>query len=1056
MKKHNLIILLFFISTVFAHSQLSFFNHTDPNQVVAIEEDGDYFWAGTNGGLYKWFKSGAGLIGKFHSQNGLPSNFVHTIKKDHFYNELWVGTDEGVAMLNVVNNWTVYTTADGLADDVVKSIAIDLSGNKWFATYDGVTKYNPVNGTWTTYTTADGLPHDHVEAIDIDYQGNVWVGTWNGVGMFDGADWTTYTTADNLVSNNITTIATDDTKGYVWVGTKQGASLYDGYSWSSFVSDTTGLASDNITSIAVDAQSHVWFGTKYGVSRYDGDTTWSTYTQQPGKLASSLINIVNIDAEGNRWFGNHNGVSKFSHDETTWANYITGKGIIDNKVEAVTADTADNIWFGTQEGVSVYDRKYWVNYDRSVLANAFVYDIAVDYKNDKWIGTVSGLSHFNDTLWEQFNTDTIGVNDDITAVAVDTNNNIWCGTDSSGVFLLIDTNWTNYNTDSGLISNYVEDIAIDENNNKWIATRAGVSYLSDTGWATFTSSDGLAGDQVHAIAIDDTGSVWFGTKNGLTKYDGTNWTSYNMLNDGLPDNVVQDIDFDRFGDVWITTEWGISRFNGDVWVNYTDNDGLAHNDAKSIYIDKEDVKWIGTIGGVSEAKCEKPLVDFLADTACLPAATVLLNNSSKVDEATSYQWDINNNDTIDYTSEHPIHAFPEPGVYQVQLIVQNMGCIDSVTKEVMVRITPEINIKTSDTTTFCDGERLTLSAMVANSYQGADYEYEWSDQSTNQNLVVDSSGSYIVTVIDGNCHSQPDTVDVNVLYPYQDEEICMVSVDTGTNKNLVIWHKTPDKGIASYNVYKLIGNKYSIIGNVPYGELSVYEDLSSAPDVKAARYAITTIDTCGNESDYSHYHQTIHLGVSQGLQPNEVVLDWTEYKDESGVFDPLWYYIYRGTSPAAMTIVDSLESTIGTEWNDTNSEGALYYQVSVKKPQPCDPANKLKSSAGPFSQSLSNLEDNRLKENFIALNDQDPYCINISPNPANDYAHINFYLHEPSQVKISLYSMFGLKLEEQSSKYNAGHHDYIIDLNKLGLSEGVYLINIKVKSNTLTRKMMVY
>lgn len=1050
MKKHNLILIIFFVSTFFAHSQLNFFNHTDPNQVVAIEEDGDYFWAGTNGGLYKWFKSGAGLIGKFHSQNGLPSNFVHTIKKDHFYNELWVGTDEGVAMLNVINNWTVYTTADGLADDVVKSIAIDLSGNKWFATYDGVTKYNPVNGTWTTYTTADGLPQDHVEAIDIDYQGNVWVGTWNGVGMFDGEDWTTYTTADNLVSNNITTIATDDTKGYVWVGTKQGASLYDGYNWSSFISDTTGLASDNITSIAVDAQSHVWLGTKYGVSRYDGDTTWTTYTQEPGKLASSLINIVNIDAEGNRWFGNHNGVSKLSHDETTWANYITGKGIIDNKIEAVTADTADNIWFGTQEGVSVYDRKYWVNYDRSVLANAFVYDVAVDHKNEKWIGTVSGLSHYNDTVWEKFNTDTLGVNDDITAVAVDTNNNIWCGTDSNGVFLLIDTNWTNFNTDSGLISNYVEDIAIDKNNNKWIATRGGASFFSDTGWATFSSADGLADDKVLAIAIDDTGSVWFGTNNGLTKFDGVNWTSYDMT-DGLPDNVVQDIAFDRYGNVWITTEWGISRFNGDVWVNYTDHDGLAHNDAKSIYIDEDDVKWIGTIGGVSEARCEKPLVDFIADTACLPAATVLTNNSSKVDKATSYQWDINDNDTIDFTSENANFTFPEPGVYQVQLIAQNMGCVDSVTKEVVVRITPEMNIQTSDTTTFCDGDRITLSAMVTNAYPGADYEYEWSDHSTSQNMEVDSSGRYVVTVIDGVCESEPDTVEVNVLYPYQDEKICMVSVDTGTNKNLVIWHKTPDKGIASYNVYKLIGNQYSIIGNVPYDELSVYEDLSSAPEVKAARYAITTIDTCGNESDYSYYHQTIHLGVSQGLQPNEVVLDWTEYKDEGKIFDPLWYYIYRGTSPANLEIVDSLESTIGTEWNDTNSEGALYYQVSVKKPQPCDPANKLKTSAGPFSQSLSNLEDNRLKENSIISNEQNDINIYAYPNPFKYKTNIVFNIKKATIVKLEVYNPLGEKINILTNKaYEPGKHK----ITFTAPNAGIFYIRLKTDEKVVILKII--
>ena len=36
--------------------------------------------------------------------------------------------------------WTTYTTADGLVDNNVTAIAIDAQGNKWFGTYNGVSK----------------------------------------------------------------------------------------------------------------------------------------------------------------------------------------------------------------------------------------------------------------------------------------------------------------------------------------------------------------------------------------------------------------------------------------------------------------------------------------------------------------------------------------------------------------------------------------------------------------------------------------------------------------------------------------------------------------------------------------------------------------------------------------------------------------------------------------------------------------------------------------------------------------------------------------------------
>jgi hypothetical protein len=46
--------------------------------------------------------------------------------------------------------WTHFTTEDGLIDNKICAISLDLSGNVWFGSYDkGVSRFN--GETWTSY-----------------------------------------------------------------------------------------------------------------------------------------------------------------------------------------------------------------------------------------------------------------------------------------------------------------------------------------------------------------------------------------------------------------------------------------------------------------------------------------------------------------------------------------------------------------------------------------------------------------------------------------------------------------------------------------------------------------------------------------------------------------------------------------------------------------------------------------------------------------------------------------------------------------------------------------
>jgi hypothetical protein len=157
----------------------------------------------------------------------------------------------------------------------------------WFGTDKGVSHFD--GKTWTTFTTADGLAGDNARAIAIASDGAVWAGTGGGISRFDGQAWTAYTPADWQarvwdIDDWVTAMAVAP-EGIVWVGrwgldptmpecmVSRGVSSFDGESWS----DDKTLSNAPVHAIAVAPDGAVWFGTDAGVTRFDG-TAWTTYS----------------------------------------------------------------------------------------------------------------------------------------------------------------------------------------------------------------------------------------------------------------------------------------------------------------------------------------------------------------------------------------------------------------------------------------------------------------------------------------------------------------------------------------------------------------------------------------------------------------------------------------------------------------------------------------------------------------------------------------------------------------------------------------------------------
>ncbi|MES2138108.1 MAG: two-component regulator propeller domain-containing protein [Bacteroidota bacterium] len=314
------------------------------NVVTSISEDkSGHLWFGTDGGGVSRYDGKS--FTNYTTAQGLANNAIWCIGKDKKGN-LWFSTyDGGVSRYDgnrveaietalqrgetipqrtqqdlkkingkLVKSFTNYTTAQGLANNVVKSIIEDKMGNIWFGTDGGgVSRYAPSaklrtgSESFTNFTTAQGLANNVVWCITEDKKGNLWFGTdGGGVSRYDG--------------NRVEAIEAALQRGEtIPQETQQDLKKINGKFVKSFTNFTTaqGLANNIVLSIAEDKAGNLWFGTYGGgMSRYDPSAKLRTGSE-------------------------------------SFMNFTTAQGLPDNSVTQITITKEQNIVIGTNFGVGM-------------------------------------------------------------------------------------------------------------------------------------------------------------------------------------------------------------------------------------------------------------------------------------------------------------------------------------------------------------------------------------------------------------------------------------------------------------------------------------------------------------------------------------------------------------------------------------------------------------------------------------------------------------------------------------------------------------------------------
>lgn len=322
----------------------------------------------------------------------------------------------------------------------------------------------------------------------------------------------------------------------------------------------------------------------------------------------------------------------------------------------------------------------------------------------------------------------------------------------------------------------------------------------------------------------------------------------------------------------------------------------------------------------------------------------------------------------------------------------------------------------------CDGNIVTLDP-------GTFAGYAWSTSGTTSTIDVTTSGTYRVSVTDSHgCHAS-DTIAVSFVIN-DGEEILLLTIDTITGNNKITW-ETGGLTDVTIVIYREVSTSvYDSIGSAPYATGEWTDNVNSTN--QTWRYKISTIDTCGNESPLSFYHQTISTATVP-LVPSGYRVEWTEYLIEgskSGNKSVNNYYVFA---------VDGL----GLNWIPNQIAMVSGTVTSYNLPSITDSMFVVGAEIGGAKGvtdglALSNVVDNPLISSVPSL--VAAQQIPIYPNPSTGSFTVS------GEGVMSIYNVIGECVSTET----------IYGTTTVHLNSGIYMVKITDKQNaTFTQKVIV-
>lgn len=312
---------------------------------------------------------------------------------------------------------------EGLSQLSVLKIHQDKSGFMWFATRNGLNRYD--GNSFVVYKHSNGdslsLSSNHVTALAEDDRGNLWVGTMNGLNRMDLRVDRVYSLNDMaaykqspLYHTWISSLYVDRQKRF-WVGTNKGLYLYDYENDSFILNDLEGeLPRDQIMVINEDHDGNLLVGTLQNglyicdsklnlLSHYFKNTT-------PFSLTDNNISAIHEDSEGRLWVGTRSGgLNRIDTETNAVTHYTAWNGRLGNNSVRTINTYNGQLVVGTFNGLSLLNLvdgscTTYTNFDeqKGGLSHFSVFSAFVDNANTLWIGTYAGGVSYSNPLNSRF------------------------------------------------------------------------------------------------------------------------------------------------------------------------------------------------------------------------------------------------------------------------------------------------------------------------------------------------------------------------------------------------------------------------------------------------------------------------------------------------------------------------------------------------------------------------------------------------------------------------------------------------------------------------------
>ncbi|MGV3630648.1 MAG: T9SS type A sorting domain-containing protein [Bacteroidota bacterium] len=320
----------------------------------------------------------------------------------------------------------------------------------------------------------------------------------------------------------------------------------------------------------------------------------------------------------------------------------------------------------------------------------------------------------------------------------------------------------------------------------------------------------------------------------------------------------------------------------------------------------------------------------------------------------------------------------------------------------------------------------------------------WSNTATTEDISDLAPGSYVCLLNTANNCTAVNAWTVGLAKPLT-QEICIVSVDSVTTSNLVVWEKVQTSGISHYNIYRESNqiDEYQLIDTVEFSNLSVFNDVVASPMSRSWRYRISAVDVCGVEGDLSAPNKTLHLNIFD-LGASGVKVTWDEYEGNAFSNYILWRYTdLNGWENIATLPTSSLNYTDPTA---VFSQTGLDYMVEISLDEACTATTW---RAQDFNRSRSNKEKGMFRagegtgdysNNGIVEFKEDNISLNVYPNPFDE--NITLDLQGAEQVDLRIYNIQNQLVKNTSCRNGVSN----LDLSEL--SKGVYYIQVNNKQES--------